>query len=77
MLVTEDLNGVIATLRRHPIGDNYDFSSFGEICGVVVTPHVVFSRSPHANATFKGALRKASGLGELLRFTGSSSRIAV
>ncbi|AEK45766.1 hypothetical protein RAM_36465 [Amycolatopsis mediterranei S699] len=67
---------VIATVRRHPVGDNYDFSAFDEILGVVVTPHVMFSRAPETTAIVKGELRKAVGLGELLRFVKSRSRLA-
>lgn len=66
---------VIATLRRDPVGDNYDFSAFEEICGVVVTPHVMYSRSTETTTVVKRELRKASSLGELLRFTESLPRI--
>ncbi len=38
----EALGRTIALLRRDPVGDNYDFTGFADIVGVVCTPHVVF-----------------------------------
>lgn len=32
----------IAFIREHPRGDNYDFSAFTSLLGVVCTPHVLF-----------------------------------
>ena len=37
------LERTIAVLDRDPIGDNYDFTGFTDIIGVVCTPHVVFT----------------------------------
>lgn len=40
----------MAKLNADPVGDNYDFSSFERILGVVVTPELVFISSPSALA---------------------------
>lgn len=65
-----ELDEVLATLRQYPVGDNYDFSSYHEIIGVVVTPHVMFSRSNNTNSFIgpDASLRKASSVGELLKY---------
>jgi hypothetical protein len=47
---------VVLGFRRNPVGDNYDFSSYRSILGVVVLPHVPWTPS-------RGALREVrSGL---------------
>lgn len=36
----------LATIRQNPRGDNYDFSHYNYFYGLVITPGVVFTRSP-------------------------------
>ena len=65
-----DWDRKLATIRSNPVGDNYDFSRFERIEGVVVTPHVLFvhagelltvrqiNNQPPLPAASIGALRK-------------------
>ncbi len=65
--------GIVATLKGSPVGDNYDVSQFIDVKGVVVTPQVLYSRSDLTFAeTSIGQmrLRGAVSLGELTRALG-------
>lgn len=64
---------VVQDLRANPVGDNYDFSSFRTIVGVVVTPRAMFVSAPNALRwvahRLSGArLRATADLGELREF---------
>lgn len=49
----EDWAEKIAMLTANPIGDNYDFSAFDRIVGLVVTPELAFVDSPLALASIE------------------------
>jgi hypothetical protein len=50
-----DWDEKVTLLQRNPVGDNYDFSNFGPIQGVVCTPLPVFvMRMPGTSTTPKG-----------------------
>jgi hypothetical protein len=55
---------VLAVLRTSPVGDNFDFSEFRRITGVVCTPTVPFVVAQEALAEVEG-LTAAVSLGEL------------
>lgn len=64
---------LLATLRASPVGDNYDLSGT-ELLGVVVTPHVMFSRATSSNEPIDlDPLRAASGAGELFKAVGAAA----
>lgn len=56
---------VVAELRRHPAGENFDFSQFDEIIGVVCTPFVVYSSEERTLAFVKPNLRLVTSISEL------------
>jgi hypothetical protein len=66
-------DSIVETLRANPVGDNYDFSSYERIVGVVVTPHVFFVASDAATqvrATSSAGVQlvASASLGELQAF---------
>ena len=68
----ESWERVVAELRRHPTGENFDFSGFDEIIGVVCTPFVVYSSEERTLAFVKPNLRLATSILELREWlTGS------
>lgn len=60
-----DWTQIIATLRRTPVGDNYDFSMFQEILGVVCTPFAVYTTSSDSLAFLCRGLRACASAAEL------------
>lgn len=56
-------------LRQHPVGDNYDFSSFTRVEAVVCTPHVFYVESDAALEAVPlsrgGTVRRACSIDEL------------
>lgn len=40
----------LATFAAHPVGDNYDFSKYERVVGLVVTPELAFVMSAEALA---------------------------
>lgn len=61
----ESWERVVAELRRHPMGENFDFSQFDEIIGVVCTPFVVYSSEERTLAFVKPNLRLVTSISEL------------
>lgn len=62
---------LLADLEATPVGSNYDVSGFASVRGVVVTPHVFYSRDATTLASSRvgsGDLRNAVSLGELIAF---------
>ena len=57
--------GVVAELSRQPLGDNFDFSRFAEIIGVVCTPFAAYSNEERTLAFVKPKLRVSSSMLEL------------
>ena len=57
--------GVVAELRRQPTGENFDFSPFDEIIGVVCTPFAAYSNENRTLAFVKPNLRVSSSMLEL------------
>lgn len=55
-------------LRANPVGDNYDVRPLGELIGVVVTPHILFVRSPLLDRETLPGLRYYSSVAELERW---------
>lgn len=68
----ESWERVVAELRRHPMGENFDFSQFDEIIGVVCTPFVVYSSEERTLAFVKPNLRLATSILELREWLTSS-----
>ncbi|MGZ9045042.1 MAG: hypothetical protein ACXW24_11510 [Telluria sp.] len=66
-------DAVVAELIRQPIGDNYDFSEFDEIIGVVCTPFVAYSNTERTLAFVKPKLRASSSIFELKDWLTSDS----
>jgi hypothetical protein len=56
---------VVAELRQHPAGENFDFSQFDEIIGVVCTPFAAYSGDERTLAFVKPNLRASSSIIEL------------
>lgn len=61
----ESWERVVAELRRHPTGENFDLSQFDEIIGVVCTPFAVYSSEERTLAFVKPNLRLATSILEL------------
>jgi hypothetical protein len=65
-------DAIVRGFRDHPAGDNYDFTGYGRIEGVVITPHVLFVHSGAlTQEAFGGVgdkLRTVSSVGEFRRF---------
>jgi hypothetical protein len=59
------LEGVVAELRRQPTGDNFDFSRFDEIIGLVCTPFAAYSNEDRTLAFVKPNLRVSTSMLEL------------
>lgn len=66
-------NRVTATLLARPSGDNYDFTGYDRVIGVVCTPGVVWVPIGQATAEVAPGLLAVSSLAELAQWTGSSS----
>lgn len=64
---------VVAKLKRQPTGENFDFSSFDEIIGVVCTPFAAYSNEPKTLAFIKPNLRVSSSILELRDWLAGSS----
>ena len=60
-----DWANVINNLNRNPKGDNYDFSSYSEILGVVCTPHTFYVQIGTATDFVADKLRAAVSIFEL------------
>jgi hypothetical protein len=56
---------IIGELRANPIGDNFDFSGFPRIVGVVCMPFVVYSDADETLAFVDGTLRACVSTDEL------------
>ena len=56
---------VVSELRRQPTGENFNFSQFDEIIGVVCTPFVAYSSEERTLAFVKPNLRVCSSILEL------------
>jgi hypothetical protein len=68
-------DGVLEQLRNTRVGANYDLTDFGSICGVVITPHVIYVDDSNALADAvpeHPGLRKASSIGELKKWLESN-----
>lgn len=61
----ESWERVVAELRRHPTGENFDLSQFDEIIGVVCTPFAVYSSEERTLAFVKPSLLISSSILEL------------
>jgi hypothetical protein len=70
-------NEICESLRVSPVGDNFDFSEFGEIIGVVCTPHVVYVSLGVATTEVKPGLYAAVSADELSRWLKNSDEIGV
>lgn len=69
----ESWERVVTELRRQPIGENFDFSRFDEIVGVVCTPFVVYSSEERTLTFVKPNLRMSSSILELRHWLTSHS----
>jgi hypothetical protein len=66
-------NTVVEHLRINPVGENYDFSKFEKIIGVVCTPFVVYTSVVSALKPIYDNLRPASSLDELVQWMESDA----
>ena len=73
----EKWKSVVTLIETTPRGDNYDFSNFERVLGVVVTPRIVYTVESRATASIGkkagNTLYAASSLGELKRYLQSVS----
>jgi hypothetical protein len=60
----------VKRFRAQPAGDNYDFSPYHTIIGVVATPHVIFVDAEVANRYSSDGLRSCVSLSELTIWLG-------
>lgn len=56
---------IVSILRSKPIGDNYDFSAFQDIIGVVCTPFVAYTVTPQSLDFATPGLRACASAAEL------------
>jgi hypothetical protein len=61
----QDWRKIIGELRANPVGDNFDFSGFPRIVGVVCTLFVVYSDADETLAFVDGTLRACVSADEL------------
>jgi hypothetical protein len=67
----EDWEEIVGKIRNNRVGDNFDFSQFKTILGVVVTPMEVFVGVEAADQFAAPGLRLASSAQELARWLGA------
>jgi hypothetical protein len=60
--------GPRAIVRSTPVGDNYDFSSFQEVLGVVCTPFAVYTSTSKSLEFVAHGLRACASAAELDRW---------
>jgi hypothetical protein len=58
----------IERLRREPVGENFDFSGFQTVIGVVCTPFVVYSSNPETWKIIEEGLRACVSAQELVKW---------
>ncbi|WP_349606893.1 hypothetical protein [Cupriavidus sp. DF5525] len=58
-------DSVVEDLKREPAGDNFDFSAFTEIVGVVCTPFPIYTCSEQSLRFVKEGLRASCSAHEL------------
>jgi len=56
---------ILATLRAHPLGDNYDFTKVKSMVGVVCTPYVAYTSASETLADVIDGLRACVAASEL------------
>lgn len=61
----QDWSTLMENLRAQPKGDNFDFTSFSKIIGVVCTPFVVYTDNAEAFKEIAPGLRACVSVGEL------------
>ena len=59
---------IVNTLTANPKGDNFDFSGYKRIIGVLCTPFAVYTSDAKALSMTVDELRWASSLDELMSF---------
>jgi hypothetical protein len=55
----------VAEIKANPVGDNFDFSAYRRIVGVVVYPHTPWTTSREATLEVASGLRAASSASEI------------
>jgi hypothetical protein len=70
----EEWDRKISFLRTFSVGDNFDFSAFRHIVGIVCTPTAVYVPLGTATEEIRPGLRAASSMAELARWLGSPFR---
>lgn len=68
-----DWSTLMASLRAQPKGDNFDFSSFSKIIGVVCTPFVVYTDNAEALKEIAPGLLACVSIGEFRTWLNSGS----
>jgi hypothetical protein len=61
-------NSCIAIVKRYPRGDNFDFSAFQEIFGIVCTPRVLYVPISDSTKEVLPGLRACSSLSEIIEW---------
>lgn len=59
---------IVNRLSENPVGDNFDFTKYERIVGVVCTPFAVYTSDEQALSTSVGSLRWACSVDELIAF---------
>lgn len=59
---------IVDRLEENPTGDNFDFTKYKRIVGVVCTPFAVYTSNAKSLSASVGTLRWACSLGELIAF---------
>lgn len=65
-------SSIIETIEAHPTGDNFDFSMFKRVRGVVCTPFVVYTDTPDSLEFVAAGLRACASIFELAEWLGLS-----
>lgn len=63
-------SSVIKAIKVSPTGDNFDFSMFKRVLGVVCTPFVVYSDKPESLELVEDELRACASIFELAKWLG-------
>jgi hypothetical protein len=66
-------HAIVEHLQKNPVGENYDFSKFERIVGVVCTPFVVYTAAPSSLTPVYSNLRPVSSLEELVTWMESDA----
>lgn len=70
-------DGIVNFFKNNPVGDNYDFSSFENIIGIVCTPFVAYSSNQFTYREIRPDLQACISSGELSEWLESDIKIKI